>query len=294
MLKIFRALYLFLNTTIIIALFAIHFFYKENSYQSSLLYYTFPLPVIILVVLFLSVFLNKKFRRINIIIAALLLMIWLGRSFKIHFSEDIKDTDLEIVFWNASHNRNFEDAFEVNKTIPDVLVLAEDGEYNLEDYKLKYSKYYFYESIRGISIFSKTPLKISDEITSQHKTNIINFEVEGISFYAIDVAASMDVPRSWELGFVDGYIKTKEKTVLLGDFNVPYESKYLEKIKTDFNHAFNKKGNGFRETWFWNIPLLSLDHIWVSKDLKILKTKKIGSFKSDHSMIKTYIRKQAN
>ncbi len=291
MLKIFRALYLFLNTAIILALLAIHFFYKENSYQSSLFYYTFPLPIILLIVLFLSIFLNKKFKKYNLLIAVLLLVIWLGRSFKIHFSEDIKETDLEVVFWNAAHDRNFEDAFIVNKSIPDVLVLAEDGEYNIESFKLKYPKYYFYESIRGISIFSKAPLKILDEITSKYKTNIINFEVEGISFYAVDVSASMDVPRSWELGFVDEYIKIKEKTVLLGDFNVPYESKYLENIKLHFNHAFTEKGNGFRETWFWNIPLLSLDHIWVSKDLKILKTEKIGTFKSDHSMIKVFITK---
>nr|WP_158231451.1 endonuclease/exonuclease/phosphatase family protein [Gaetbulibacter sp. 4G1] len=218
-----------------------------------------------------------------------MLVIWLGRSFKIHFSEDIKETDLEVVFWNASHNRDFDDAFNINNSIPDVLVLVEDGAYNIENYKLKYPKYYFYESIRGISIFSKTPLKIIDEITSKYKTNIINFEVEGISFYAVDVSASIDVPRSWELGFVNEYIKIKEKTVLLGDFNVPFESKFLTNIKANFNHAFNKKGNGFRETWFWNIPLLSLDHIWISKDLKILKAEKVNTWKSDHSMVKVFI-----
>lgn len=62
-------------------------------------------------------------------------------------------------------------------------------------------------------------------------------------------------------------------------------------VKQNFNQAFNEKGNGFRETWFYNLPLLSLDHIWVSKDLKVLKTKKINTFKSDHNMIKTYIKK---
>ena len=104
------------------------------------------------------------------------------------------------------------------------------------------------------------------------------------------MSASIYVPRSRELGFVNEYIKPKEKSILLGDFNVPYESKYLNEFKTNFNHAFNEKGNGFRETWFWTIPLLSLDHIWVSKDLEILKTEKIGTFKSDHSMIKVILR----
>ena len=86
-------------------------------------------------------------------------------------------------------------------------------------------------------------------------------------------------------------IKEKQNTIILGDFNLPFESKYFKSIKQNFNHAFNEKGNGFRETWFWNFPLLSLDHIWVSKDLKILKTQKINTFKSDHSMIKTFIKR---
>ncbi|WP_341215298.1 endonuclease/exonuclease/phosphatase family protein [uncultured Wocania sp.] len=291
MLKVFRALYLFLNTAIIIALLAIHFVYKENSYQSSLLYYTFPLPIIILVVLFLTVFLKRKVRKFNLLIAVLLLFIWLGRSFKINLSEDIKETDLEVVFWNASRENNLQGAFNKNGSIPDVLVLVETGKYVIEEIQQKYPNYYFYAADRELFLFSKTPLEIRSESTSKYNTTVIDFKTAGINFYAVDVTGSPDVPREWELGFVNENIKIKTKTILLGDFNVPYESKYFAQIKTNFNHAFNKKGNGFRETWFWNLPLLSLDHIWVSKDLKILKTEKIGTFKSDHCMIKTYVRK---
>ncbi|MCF7567321.1 endonuclease/exonuclease/phosphatase family protein [Sabulilitoribacter arenilitoris] len=291
MLKIVRALYLFLNVAIILAFLAIHFIYKEDSYQSSLLYYSFPLPIIILAVLVLSIFLNRKFRKFNLLIALLLLLIWLGRSFKIKLSEEIKESDLEIVFWNASRNNDFEDAFNINKGIPHLFVLVELNKNNMKTLQLEYPDYHFYFSEEEIAVFSKKPIKINLESTTKYNSTIINFETNDINFYVIDITGSQDVPRSWELGFVNENIKIKEKTILLGDFNVPYESKYLSDLKTNFNHAFNKKGNGFRETWFWNIPLLSLDHIWVSKDLKIIKTKKTGTFKSDHSMLKTYIRK---
>lgn len=291
MLKIVRALYLFLNAAIILALFAIHFIYKEDSYQSSLLYYTFPLPIIIFAVLVLSIFLNRKFRKLNLLIAALLLLIWLARSFKINLSEDIKESDLEVVYWNASRNNSFEDAFNINKGIPDLFVLVELNKNNMQNLQLEYPDYHFYFSEEEIAVFSKTPLKINLENTTKYNSTIINFETSDINFYVIDITGSQDVPRSWELGFVNENIKIKEKTILLGDFNVPFESKYLNHLKTNFNHAFNKKGNGFRETWFWNIPVLSLDHIWMSKDLEILKTEKIRTFKSDHSMLKTFVRK---
>ncbi|MFD1616099.1 endonuclease/exonuclease/phosphatase family protein [Gelatiniphilus marinus] len=291
MLKInFRALYLFLNIVIIITLLAIHFLIKENSYESSLLYYTFPLPIIILVILFLSVLLNKKHRKVNIIIASIILLIWLLRSFNISFPEAIDEADLEIVFWNSSRNRGFQDAFNVSKGIPDVLVLVEGRKNDIEKLQLQFPDYHFYLSDKEIALFSKTPIKIIQENTSKYNSTIIHFQTNALNFYATDITGSQDVPRSWELGFANKHVKLKENTIVLGDFNVPFESKYLSAFKSNFNHAFNQKGNGFRETWFWNIPLLSLDHIWVSKDLEILKTEKIGTFKSDHSMLKTYVR----
>jgi hypothetical protein len=291
MLRIFKALYLIANIAIIIALLSIHFVFKESTYQYSLYYYTFPLPIIIGVILGLSIFLSKTYRKYNLLLAAALLLLWLERSFKIHFAEDIKDSDIEVVFWNGSHKRNVEDAFDLNKGIPDVLVLVEHGQFKVKKIRNKYPNYFLYVFKNGISVFSKTSIKFLNEVSSNYKTTIINFEAEGINFFAIDVSGSMDVPREWELTFVKKYIQHDKNTVLLGDFNVPYESMHFDAIKPVFNHAFSKKGNGFRETWFWNIPLLSLDHIWVSKDLKVLKTEKMGTFKSDHSMLKTIIRK---
>lgn len=279
------------NVIIIIALIAIHFVFKESSYKASLYFYTFPLPVIIIIILFLSILVGKRFRKYNLLIASILTVIWLCRSFNVSSSEAIKETDLEVVFWNASHTRNFQDAFNESEDIPDVVVLVEYHGEVLNETKLKYPKYHFYkDDIEEIGICSKTPIHIKKTIKSNYKSAVINFETKGVNFYIVDVSASIDVPRNWELGFVEKSIKETRNTVVLGDFNVPYESKYLNSFKTHFNHAFNEKGNGFRETWFWNIPLLSLDHIWVSKDLKILKTQKISTFKSDHSMLKTFIK----
>ena len=291
MIKFIKTFYTLINILIILALLVIHFVIKENSYNSSLLFYTFPLPVIIIGVLFLSVFLGKKKRKWNFILVIILLVVWLGRSFKINSADRITDTDIEIVFWNASHDRNFDEAFKENMGVPDILILAEHGNFQINDFKLKYPIYHFYRSIRGLSIFSRSEIKILNETSSKYGTNIINFETYSLNIFAIDVSASMDVPRSWELGFVNSIIPKAKNTIILGDFNVPIESKYFKDIKINYNNAFAEKGNGFQETWFWNIPLLSLDHIWVSKDLKILKTEKINTFKSDHSMLKTYIRK---
>jgi len=287
----FKSLPLLINVIIIAALLGIHFIFKDCNYEMSILFYVFPLPVIITVILFLSKFLSKRYRKINILLALVLLMVWLNKSFKFNNSGDIKETDLEIVFWNTSRNRNFEDAFSVNNHISDVLVLVEFNDEQIREIKEKYPQFYFYTSHKEMAVFSKEKLNIINEKTSKFSTTVIHFETYGINFYAIDVIGSIDVPREWGIDFIESSINTNENTVLLGDFNVPYESLLLDNFKTKFNHTFIERGNGFIETWFWNLPILSLDHIWVSKDLEILKTEKINTWKSDHSMINTIIRK---
>ncbi len=109
--KILRVILQLINIVIILILLAIHFVIKEGSNKDSLFFYAFPLLIIISVVLFLSIFLTKKWKRFNLLLGFILLIIWLAGSFKIHLPEKINEIDLEIVFWNASHDNDIEDGF---------------------------------------------------------------------------------------------------------------------------------------------------------------------------------------
>ena len=291
MFKKSKSYLLLINSIVIIALLLIHFVFRESNYIFSLLFYIFPLPIIIGLVILFSAFLRKNKKRYHLILALILSIVWIGRSFKINSADNITETDVEIVFWNATHKREFRHVFDEVETLPDVVVLVEYHAEELAQIKAKYPDYFFYwHSESEIGIFSRTPIILKAVFVSDDESKVICFTTSEIDFYAVDVSSSLHISRKQQLKFVSESINTNEKTVVLGDFNLPYESKFLKEIKTNFNHAFNEKGNGFRETWFWNIPLLSLDHIWVSKDLEILNAKKISTFKSDHSMVKAVIK----
>lgn len=291
MLKFIKPYFSIINGVVIAGLLVIHFVLGEINYFWSLLFYTFPIPVIILAIVLFSLFLTKKYRTYNIILVLILLVIWFGRSFKINSPENIIETDIEVVFWNATHKREFKDVFDEGATLPDIVVLVEYHAEALEETKLMYPNNFFYwDSDSEIGIFSKKQIQFESVFTSDKNTVVLNFLTNGLNFYAVDVSSTLQVPREKELAFVDRLIQKNKNSIIIGDFNVPYDSKFLNTIKSNFNHAFTEKGNGFIETWFWNIPLLSLDHIWVSKEIKILKTEKINTFKSDHNMIKTFIR----
>ncbi len=76
-----------------------------------------------------------------------------------------------------------------------------------------------------------------------------------------------------------------KRTIIMGDFNTPYESVFFESYKKQYYHAFQQVGAGFDSTWLFGIPLLQIDHIWTSKDLKPVKFAKDYHLLSDHAKL---------
>ena len=72
-----------------------------------------------------------------------------------------------------------------------------------------------------------------------------------------------------------------EPVILMGDFNTPRESVHFGGKMAELQDAFDTAGHGFAETWPVPIPILSLDHILVSKSLRVLRCAHAASL-SDH------------
>lgn len=282
-----RALQIFLCIAIVV-----HFSIKDTFYISSVLLYATPLPLIVLGLLFLLFFVKASARKYYVVLAVILTIVWIKNSY-VFSSETNTSEGLEIVLWNAYRIQNFEEAFQENGAIPDVCVLIESDKEKFYEAQKAFPNYYFYFNDHAIAIFSKTPLQIHSSATKKHVT-MVHFSTNNLNFYAVDVYANMKFFRKPMLENILSRVKTNEKTIILGDFNTPYTSLFFENYKENYQHAFTEKGSGFRETWFWNVPLLSLDHIWVSPDVEIQKTEKISTWKSDHAMLKTYIKRKVN
>ena len=72
---------------------------------------------------------------------------------------------------------------------------------------------------------------------------------------------------------------------VLGDFNTPSSSVHMHGLETSFQHAFGVAGQGWINSWPWPLPLLDLDHIWVSRRWRVLRCR-MGDFQaSDHRYV---------
>lgn len=75
---------------------------------------------------------------------------------------------------------------------------------------------------------------------------------------------------------------SNEPTVVLGDFNTPSDSIWLEGLAEQYRNAFDVGGVGWRPTWPMIAPVLDLDQFWVSRGVDVVSCRGMWSAHSDH------------
>lgn len=74
-------------------------------------------------------------------------------------------------------------------------------------------------------------------------------------------------------------------TIVMGDFNTPVDSVWFEDPRSEYAHAFESAGRGMLATWPVPLPVLAIDHIWVSRGLTVHCAEIGWSWISDHRPI---------
>ena len=76
-------------------------------------------------------------------------------------------------------------------------------------------------------------------------------------------------------------------TIVMGDFNTPIDSVWFDGAREDFTHAFEEAGSGTLTTWPTPLPMLAIDHVWVSRQFQVGCASIGWSWVSDHRPIVT-------
>ena len=76
-------------------------------------------------------------------------------------------------------------------------------------------------------------------------------------------------------------------TIIVGDFNTPVDSVFLNPIRQTYRHAFEVAGTGYLATWPIPAPVIAIDHCWVSKHIDVTACRIKWALHSDHRPIVT-------
>ncbi len=111
----------------------------------------------------------------------------------------------------------------------------------------------------------------------------LRVEIDGTrwSVLAIDIPSQPWLLREPYLDRIRS-VAENERCLILGDFNTPPDARGFDAWRNHFTLANDSGRKGFQETWLYGFPVLTLDQLWLSRDLRNVSTTKTPTLRSDH------------
>lgn len=202
--------------------------------------------------------------------------------------------DLRIVLWNiGGHGRQEPFADALKEAESQVVLLLESGrpgerrrafwQSHLPDHSVTFLP-------GGATLLCRYPRSpVSTHRTGRRTfvhTCAVNTPAGPVSLVMADVESNLLSVRGPLLARIYEIASSlPSPRIVLGDFNTPHTSAFFDAFRRSFRHAFESSGRGMIPTWPALCPALTLDHIWLSRDLTPVRAKTVGTFHSDHAMV---------
>ncbi len=226
-------------------------------------------------------------------------IVWLTTSW--YFTRPASATaDFRIVLWNVRNAPEHLEAMakRIREFSPDIVALAEAGNYrsNIDEWRAAFPDYTVERLPQQMLVMSRTSVQRGKRGVLHPGSffGISTTEVGGrrVTVIQADLDARPLISRRKPLEALTKYARERagQPLIVLGDFNTPRESYHLDQIRGMLTHAFEARGSGLADTWPIPLPVLSLDQVWVSPELKVVSCRQGWTFRSDHRPVFVELR----
>ncbi|WP_437186313.1 endonuclease/exonuclease/phosphatase family protein [Planctomicrobium sp. SH668] len=306
----FVRLALFVLATIVIIGSLIRFTVKDEWDVTSTIFYATPLVLLVggsSICLAAAILMHFRIRtKFWIVITFLLLATWLWQDWRWHSTGTIPSQsdqqELSVLFWNVARKQDLTGAADFLKLRnPDIIGLVEvigDANHWKQFWKDRLPEYDVSALGGGLYVLTRgtSGTSIPHNLGAGSIGRQIQVELNGNKFeiLVVDINANPRIPR--RLAFQNLYTVAQkirdQNTIIMGDFNTPSESALLTELRTDFRLCFDAGGRGYKCTWPTWLPLMQLDQIWTSSNIKVLTCRHYWTWNSDHKPVETRIHLQ--
>ena len=269
----------------------------------AVLFYATPLALLtVSALLFALLLFLRKHRRAGIaaLVAALLCGGWWWQtSFYFHSAPTHGET-LRVLFWNCQRGRHGwkEVAQQIHDLDAPVIGLVESQ----ADFKAQ-KRFWVWEFLEynvatpggGIALLTRGTILQSQLIPLGNDSRCGEFQIEiegqAITVLIVDIKSNPFISRRQPLDHLSQVIANHgdEPLIVMGDFNTPTDSCFLDPLRRQCDNAFETAGYGSSATWPLPAPVLSLDQVWTGGPIKAASCRHLWTTRSDHRQVVTEI-----
>jgi endonuclease/exonuclease/phosphatase family metal-dependent hydrolase len=175
---------------------------------------------------------------------------------------------------------------------PELVALVEAGRWTDEarsEYKRELPDFEPTQLSGGMLVMSRWPVRLREARRLPNRTTIhvlsCDTSVGPIGMALADVGSNPLFDRKPLLREVLEAARSDVDSVIVGDFNTPFDSVGFNSYRERYAHALADAHSGPIETWPYIAPCLAIDHVWVSRSLALMSGRKRWTTRSDHAMI---------
>lgn len=265
----------------------------------DLLYYALPLPVtigLLLVAAVLSLRLGQRRPALACtLVSCCLLVLWMRTGAAWHRCV-ARAADFKVLEWNTAHGRSGWAGIvaAIRRQNADVIGLVEaDAQPPATEgfWKGQFPEYSVRAPGSGLVLLVREEIQSIEfqEFGTKSRLAAARIVVGGmpVRLVLVDLEANPLSRRKLLLEHVNAIAASPfdGPTLVLGDFNTPGDSVWFGELRRTYSEVLEKAGSGLLATWPFPLPLLGLDHIWVSKGLVPVCAGKRSGWRSDHSQV---------
>lgn len=286
---------------IFISCLVIRFLLKDGIAAFAVVYYCTPLPVLAIFSLLLGIIwlLSKRIRvaRACFIFALASLMAWSYDNISLNARTPAAN-DVKLLFWNAANNRRTEEITGyIQNFDADIIGFVEAGigKRKMSIWKTVFPNHDIQILPGDMALLARGGIisKESGSLGRRGRYNLVQVASQGKLFHVLLVDIDGDPLRSRAPAFeqLAEIIRTHRQMnlIVMGDFNTPLDSALFDPLREYLTHAFESGGMGFSPSWPVPLPILAIDHIWVSKRLTVVNCSLSWSRFSDHRSVVAHI-----